>query len=54
MHAFFIKLIFFYNLRSHCLFKLIVKCMQPLSIVESEDFKEFVVTLDPSFTMPNR
>ena len=28
--------------------------MQPLSIVESEGFKEFVATLDPSFTMPNR
>ena len=34
--------------------KMIVKCMLPISIVESAGFKEYIQYIDPSFTMPNR
>ena len=33
---------------------MIVKCMIPISIVESEGFIEYIKYLDPSFSMPTR
>ena len=36
------------------LLKMIVKDMQPFSIVEDEGFREFLAALDPSFSLPSR
>ena len=33
--------------------KMIIKCMLPISIVESSGFKEYMRYVDPSFTMPS-
>ena len=36
------------------LLKMIVKDMQPLSIVEDQGFQEFISAIDPSYKLPNR
>ena len=36
------------------LLKMIVKDMQPFSIVEDQGFQEFITAIDPSYKLPNR
>ena len=40
------------NERRTRLTKMLVKCMLPITIVDNENFKEYINYLDPSFTIP--
>jgi hypothetical protein len=40
--------------RFRSLILMIIKCMLPISLVERQPFKDFILKLDPSFNMPTR
>ena len=33
---------------------MLVRCMLPISLVENKGFKEYILYMDPSFSMPTR